>query len=63
MMMTMFYVHGIGEKRDIHLNFPAHNVQAAFDAFKAELGDKTTVCEITPLFQFEYRDPTLVQVN
>ena len=63
MTMTMFYVHGVGEKKDIHLNFPAHTAQAAYDAFKAELGDKVTVCEITPLFSFEWEDEKIVKVN
>jgi hypothetical protein len=63
--MTMYYVRGIGEKRDIHLNFPAMDAQNAYDAFKAELGDKVTVCELTPLFSFEFDDPSkkIVGVN
>jgi hypothetical protein len=63
MTMTMFYVHGIGEKKDCHINIPAHNAQEAYDVFKAELGQKVTVAQISPLFEFEFTDdvkPSLV---
>jgi hypothetical protein len=50
----MYYVHGIGPKSDQHVNFPAHNAQAAYDLFKQEMGPKTTVVAIVPLFSFEY---------
>jgi hypothetical protein len=60
MKMTMYYVRGIGEKKDIHLNFPAATAQMAYDAFKAELGDKVTVAELTELFCFEYNEESTV---
>lgn len=60
MTMTMYYVHGIGEKKDVHINIPGNNPQDVFDAFKAELGQKVTVAAIVPLFQFEYAEKTLV---
>lgn len=63
MKMTMYYVHAVGEKRDIHLNFPAVNSQNAYDAFKAEMGDKVTVTEIKPLFEFDYEEQKAVVLN
>ena len=54
MTMTMFYVHGIGPKSDQHVNFPAESAQAAYDIFKQQFSDKTTVVAIVPLFTFEY---------
>jgi len=56
MRMFMYYVRGIGVSKDVHLNFPAANIQAAYDAVKSELGDKTTIAEITPLFEFDFDD-------
>ena len=60
MTMTMFYIHGIGEKKDAHVNFPAATARDAYDAFKSEMGEKCTVTEIVALFQFEYAEPQRV---
>jgi hypothetical protein len=64
--MTMFYVKAIDEKRDIQLNAPGVDTRAIFDAIKAEFGDKCTVVEIKPLFDFDYSEPEaekLVRAN
>ena len=60
MMMTMFYIHGIGPSKESHVNFPAPNAQAAYDVFKQEMGKKVTVSEIKPLFAFDYEEKKLV---
>jgi len=60
MMMTMYYVHGIGPSKDCHVNFPALSPQAAYDVFKQEMGEKVTVAEIRPLFTFDYEEKRLV---
>ena len=60
----MWYVHGIGEKKESHVNFPAINTQAAYDFFKQSMGEKVTVAAIVPLFDFEYEEESkIVGVN
>lgn len=64
MKMTMYYVHGIGEKKESHVNLPAENPQMAYDFFKQNMGDKVTVAGIVPLFDFEYLEASkIVEVN
>jgi predicted enzyme related to lactoylglutathione lyase len=56
MIMTMFYVHGIAKKSDIHINIPAANVREAFDFFKAQFGIEVPVASVVALFTFEMTD-------
>jgi hypothetical protein len=64
MTMTMFYVHVISKKTDLHINIPARNAREAYDYFKQEVGKDATVTQIVPLFHFEYdEEKNIVGVN